>query len=236
VNTSYYSEIESHLVRCNGGHLVRIVGPAFDLVRSWEERGIPLKAVFRGIDRYVERHEAKGPRRRPVRIEFCEADVLDVFDEWRRAVGLSGTGGAGDADGRDAASDVSRKRESLAAHLDRVVARLTALRGAPDRAFDAVLEETVREIDVARASARHARGEARRELIDRLRAMDQRLLTAARQAVAEPELAGLAAEADAELAPFRNRMPVDTYARSHGACIDRLVRERTRLPVISFDP
>jgi hypothetical protein len=54
--------------------------------------------------------------------------------------------------------------------------------------------------------------------------------------VAEPELAGLAAEADAELAPFRNRMPADTYARSHGACIDRLVRERARLPVISFDP
>ena len=42
----------------------------------------------RGIDRYFERYYAKGPRRRPVRIEFCEADILDAFDQWRRAVGI----------------------------------------------------------------------------------------------------------------------------------------------------
>ena len=44
---------------------------------------------MRGIDRYFERYYAKGPRRRPVRVEFCEADVLDVFDEWRRALGIT---------------------------------------------------------------------------------------------------------------------------------------------------
>jgi hypothetical protein len=38
-----------------------------------------------GIDRYFERYYRKGPRRRPVKIDFCEADVLDVFDEWRGA-------------------------------------------------------------------------------------------------------------------------------------------------------
>ena len=49
---------------------------------------MPLKVACRGIDRYFERYYAKGPRRRPVRVEFCDADVLDVFDEWRRAVGV----------------------------------------------------------------------------------------------------------------------------------------------------
>ena len=80
--------IEGYLTRKNDGHLIRIVGPAFERVRGWAETGIPLKVVIAGIDRYFDRYYAKGPRRRPVRIDFCDADVRDVFDEWRRAVGV----------------------------------------------------------------------------------------------------------------------------------------------------
>ena len=32
------AQIESYLCRKNGGHLVRIVGPAFEKVRSWAAR------------------------------------------------------------------------------------------------------------------------------------------------------------------------------------------------------
>ncbi len=78
--------VEAYLCRKNEGHLVRIVGPAFEQVCGWARRGVPLTIAQAGIDRYVERHQAKGPRRRPVRIEFCEADVLDAFDRWRRSV------------------------------------------------------------------------------------------------------------------------------------------------------
>jgi hypothetical protein len=80
--------IETYLTQKNEGHLIRVVGPSFDLVEGWAERGIPLKVAFEGIDRYFERYYRKGPRRRPVKIDFCEADVLDVFDEWRAALGL----------------------------------------------------------------------------------------------------------------------------------------------------
>ena len=86
---TYCREVEAYLCRKNDGHLIRIVGPAFEQVCGWAARGVPLNVVNRGIDRYFERYYAKGPRRRPVRIEFCEADVLDVFDEWRRAVGVA---------------------------------------------------------------------------------------------------------------------------------------------------
>src|SRR4051812_30922397 len=86
--SEYCREIEAHLCRKNDGHLIRVTGPSFDLVSGWAANGIPLKVAFRGIDRYFERYYRAGPRRRPVRIDFCDADVLDVFDEWRRAVGL----------------------------------------------------------------------------------------------------------------------------------------------------
>src|SRR5688572_8754027 len=85
---AYCRAVESYLCRRNEGHLVRVVGPAFDCVAAWAARGVPLRVAYRGIDRCVDRLAAKGNRRRPVKVEFCDADVLDVFDEWRRAVGV----------------------------------------------------------------------------------------------------------------------------------------------------
>ena len=77
---SYCRQLEAYLCRKNDGHLIRIVGPAFEQVCGWAARGVPVKVAERGIDRYFERYYAKGPRRRPVQIQFCEADVFDVFD------------------------------------------------------------------------------------------------------------------------------------------------------------
>ena len=98
----------------------------------------------------------KGPRRRPVRIEFCEADILDAFDEWRRAVGVGSDAGRASDGGEERAG--GRPRESLATHLDRVVARLVARRGGPDRSIDAALDEIVRELDAARVGSKSLRG------------------------------------------------------------------------------
>ena len=48
----YCREIESHLCRKNEGHLVRIVGPVFELVSGWAAQGVPLAVAFKGIDQY----------------------------------------------------------------------------------------------------------------------------------------------------------------------------------------
>ena len=228
---AYCRAIESYLCRRNEGHLVRVVGPAFDCVAAWASRGVPLRVAYHGIDRCVDRHAAKGNRRRPVRVEFCDDDVLDAFTEWRRAVGvpLSSPGaGAGDDAG-------ARRHASLAAHLDRVVARLTALRASGGVNLADVVDPVVAELDAAKAGAKGLRGEARRHLLDRLQALDAEVLAAARARLDAATLAGLATEADAELAPFRDRMPADAHRRAHAASIDRLIRDRLSLPVVSFE-
>ena len=227
----YCRELESYLCRKNEGHLIRIVGPAFEQVCGWSARGIPLRLAMSGIDRYFERYYAKGPRRRPVRIEFCEADVLDVFDEWKRSVGVSGAGSAGDESG----ADLSGPRSSLSAHLERVIARLTTLRAGSDRSLDPVFDDVVRELDAARAKAKSLRGDAREALIDRLRQLDASLIDALRHRCDHSTLERLSAEADEELKPFRARMPAEAYQQSHQACVDRLLRERAGLPTISYE-
>jgi hypothetical protein len=234
----YCRDIESYLCRKNDGHLIRIVGPAFEQVCGWSRRGVPLKVAQRGIDRYFERYYARGPRRRPVRVEFCEADVLDVFDEWRRALGLAtvsgkGEGGQGEEDGPEDAGH--RPHSSLPAHLERVIARLTSLRAGERRALEGALDAAVRELDLARASAHGLRGQPRQAFLERLTAIDRQLLEAVREQCDESTLALLGREADEDLAPFRDRMPREAYEKSHRASVERLLREHARLPVVAYD-
>jgi hypothetical protein len=230
----YCREIESHLCQRNGGHLIRVVGPSFEMVSKWASDGVPLKVAFRGIDRYCERYYQKGPRRRPVRIDFCEADVLDVFDEWRRALGL--TAAASESAPEDE-SPTTRKGPSLPAHIGRVLLRLTQARvaGTPGPGLDALLDRLSAELDTARGSARGLRGDAREALVARLADADRELLQAARSELPDADRQQLEKDAHAELAAFRATMPPAAYTRAHDVAMDRLVRERARLPTLAFE-
>jgi len=240
-------EIETYLCRKNDGHLIRVTGPSFDLVSGWADRGVPIRVAFAGIDRYFERYYRQGPRRRPVRIDFCEADVLDVFDEWRRATGVTQSA----VDSRQSSVDSQQSsvesqqssvesqqssKASLPAHLQRVVMRLTSARsgGSLGPTFDALIDRVADELETARSDARGVRGERRRQLVERLAALDRELLLEARAATDENALDALRREADTELAPFKGGMTADAFARAREAAIDRLVRERYRLPTIAF--
>jgi hypothetical protein len=234
----YCREVERYLCQKNDGHLIRIVGPSFERVSSWASQGVPFKIACRGIDRYFERYYAKGPRRRPVRIDFCEADVLDVFDEWRRAVGLPSAAVMDPTleAGTESRGQHERRGPSLPSHLERVLLRLTAARAndALDQTFDGVLDRVSQELDLAKSEARGVRGAARQQMVDRLAALDRDMLDAARATLGEAELSRLSHDAEEELSAFRVGMSVDAFARARVAAVDRLVRERFALPTITF--
>jgi hypothetical protein len=227
----YCRQIETYLCQKNDGHLIRVVGPSFEMVSGWARDGVPLKVAFGGIDRYVERYYRKGPRRRPVRIDFCEADVLDVFDEWRRATGLTAAAASAGPTLHSA-----RRGPSLPEHLERVLLRLTNARAtnAVGASVDGLIDQISSELDRARAAAGGIRGDARKALLDRLTAADATLLAAARLAVDGTQLDEIRREAEAELKGLAEQMAPDALARAREHAIDHLVRERLRLPTITF--
>jgi hypothetical protein len=228
--SSYCREIETYLCRKNEGHLVRIVGPAFEQVCGWAERGVPLKIAFRGIDRYCDRYYAKGNRRRPVRIEFCEADILDAFDDWRRAVGIAGAAGGA------VPSEPAGRKPSLAAHVERAAARLRTLSFSPVRSapfvarIDRILAELDRFEDVG-----HTRGESRLRIVSRLAALDEELMAAALDEVDPAHAVRLRQEAEEELAPFGARMLPEARQKATGAAFHRLVREALGAPTLTYE-
>ncbi len=234
MNTDEYCrEIEAYLCRKNDGHLIRIVGPSFERVRSWFAQGIPFKVACQGIDAYFVRYYAKGVRRRPVQIDFCENDILDAFDAWRRAVGVRLPG----AEEMQAETQSRRRRRSLPEHLDRVCERVTARRAGmtpPPPGFDAVLDTIVREAAAFRDQPGPLRGETRERITARLAELDRLMLYAARAHADPAAVQAMRTEASTQLLPFRDRMAAETYGSAIEAAVDRLLREREHLPVVAF--
>ena len=230
----YCREIEAYLCRKNDGHLIRIVGPSFERVRSWSAQGIPFKIACQGIDTYFVRYYAKGVRRRPVQIDFCESDILDAFETWRRSVGVRLPGA--EPSGEEAAA--RRRKRSLPEHLDRVCERVTARRAGmtpPPPEFDAVLEAITKEAASFRDLPGPLRGETRARIITRLVELDRMMLDAARAQADPAAVQAMRTEASDQLLPFRDRMPADTYQRAIESAVDRLLREREQLPTVSFE-
>lgn len=239
----YCRAVEAHLTRVNGGHMVRIVGPGFSLVREWEAAGIPLSVVQRAIDQKAERHRqgTAGRSGRPLRIEFCENDVHELFDDWKRAVGVMMTSPderpAGDAPPDVEAPVPSSRRQSLSKHLERVSERLSRLLGRRDlpESFLERVNLTISAVAAARERARTARGAAREAIAAAMRPLDVELMAAAHAMLDEAQREQLLRQAEGELAVYRNRLDPDAWTKALNATMDRALRERFALPVIDPD-
>lgn len=229
---AYCRHVEAYLCRRNGGHLVRIVGPGFDLVRGWAAEGVPLTLVERAIDICSERREARRDGARALRIEFCEADVRAEFQRWRRAVGPYLGGGADEETAAEAAPAAG-----LASHLARAVDRLSraAARLGHSEAFRARLDAVIARVAAVQAESKGARGERRAQFIEALAGIDRDLMDAAREEAARSGLAAdVKAAAATQLAPWRERMPGDAWAGATAAAADRLLRDRLDLPDVTL--
>ena len=227
----YARQVERYLCQKNRGHLVRVVGPAFEMVCGWATTGVPLKIALRGIDRCCERLEARGPRRRPVRVEFCEADVLDAFDDWRRAVGVAASAE------QEQASEPEPRKPALSAHIERAIARLAHARGTgrAESPLQVCIEELIRELEALAPSAARVRGEARAVAVATLARLDATLVEAAVRQLDDVRSRRFREEAAEELAPFGSRMPEDAKAKAAQAAFERLAREAAALPDLRYE-
>jgi hypothetical protein len=227
----YCREIEAYLCRKNDGHLIRIIGPSFERVCTWATQGIPFKIACEGIDRYFVRYYANGPRRRPVQVDFCENDVLDAFDVWRRAVGVRLPGAEPAAE----ESAAKQRKKSLPEHLDRVCEQITNRRAGlnplpPE--YDRVLEDVTNEVSTFKDLPSPIRGETRERVTTRLVELDRIMLDAARGQSNGAALQEMHHEAAEQLRAFRDRMPREAYDRALSAAIDCLIRDREKLPTL----
>lgn len=231
----YCRRVEDHLTRANAGHLVRIVGPGFELVRGWAEAGVPLSVVYRGIDLKAERHR-EGASKRPLRIEFCAGDVQAIFDRWRRAVGIAGLPFEAEDASPEGETAETSKRPSLGRHLDRVIDRMSRAAGRVDmpEGLRAICTRVLGTLAELKESSKRIRGDARAEVEAALEALDREVADGVRLFSPSDWMTAARSEAAADLAPFRSRLPQDAWEHSMDVTVDRLLRGRLGLPFIQL--
>lgn len=135
---NYFTEIEDAFIRRRGKNL--LLSPIdWAMMETWQERGIPLHIVLRGIQSVFDQFE-KNPRPRTIKsLLFCKEEIEAQFAEWTSAqIGKSETAtqDAEQAISLDSIRDFIEKNiavlkavenEMIAESIDRAVSRLIEL-------------------------------------------------------------------------------------------------------------
>src|SRR5262245_37132482 len=107
----YCRQLESYLCRKNDGHLIRIVGPAFEQVCGWSSRGIPAERGVGGHERLLGALRAKGRPPRAGRVEILGGGGPRGFGEGGGSGGGAVGGGGGGGGGRGGGGGWGRSGE-----------------------------------------------------------------------------------------------------------------------------
>ncbi len=88
---NYFTEIEETFVRRRGKHL--LLSPLdWAMIEGWQERGVPLHVVIRGIETVFDAYDKKPSNRSIKGLLYCREEVEAQYAEWTAS--QAGNGGA----------------------------------------------------------------------------------------------------------------------------------------------
>jgi hypothetical protein len=198
---NYFTEIEERFQQRRGAILL-LSTLDWALIETWQEAGVPLEAVLRGIDTAFDKYESRQKRGRMRRVNglaWCAQAVMQAAEELREA-------SAGTAPSAAASGETGFEHERVALHLE---AAANALESSTI-AHEACVATAVRLRELA-AEARGAKSSTtaahEMEAFERvLTVLEEKLFAALTAAAPEELLVALKEHAARELAPFRSRM------------------------------
>src|SRR5260221_8040912 len=118
---SYFTEIEEYFCKKRGSHL--LVSPLdWAIMETWQKAGVPLEAVFKGIDSAFESYgrSRRGAGKPLKSLAYCTDAVLDAAEEANQAA-------AGRAPANSAARSSPFDREQLRQYFQRKMEALQIL-------------------------------------------------------------------------------------------------------------
>ncbi|MGB6430652.1 MAG: hypothetical protein WBF06_08705 [Candidatus Acidiferrales bacterium] len=229
---NYYTEIEEHFWRKRGAHL--LVSPLdWAILETWQQAGIPLTAVLKGIDRAFESYgrSRRGAGKPLKSLAYCVDAVLEAAEQEKEAAAGKGP------ELPRAAHTESFSPSELSAYFARNRERLSqAANGsrvaAPDLA--ARLADASARL-AALAPLLDAPGTIDLEDLERQLTVIEEKLTAAMRACAPDEtLVGIRRDLDRQLAPYRGKMTAAQLGQLEQKYIDKRLWEHYRLPRLSL--
>ncbi len=198
---NYFTEIEERFQQRRGAILL-LSTLDWALIETWQEAGIPLEAVLRGIDAAFDKYESRQKRGRMRRVNglaWCSQAVMEAAEELREA-------SAGTAPSSAIQGETGFEHERVALHLDAAADALDASTIAHDACAATAMR--LRELAAeARAPKTTTTITHEMEAFERvLTVLEEKLFAALTAAAPEDLLVALKEHAARELAPYRSRM------------------------------
>ncbi|MGC9292003.1 MAG: hypothetical protein ACP5EP_04675 [Acidobacteriaceae bacterium] len=230
---NYFTEIEEHFQRRRGS-LLLLSTLDWALVATWQEAGLPLEAVLRGIDATFDKYDARKGRARTRKINglaYCAQEVLRAVEEMHGAsVGAHSPAPA-------AREESGFSAERVAQHLQAAAAQLRTV-PVPEAIASTVKEISTRVHTLAQGffAKKDAAPDSRtlEALEQTLLVLEDKLFAAVFAATPEKDLVALREQSARELAPYRSRLQVAQIRQIEQQFLRRQLFEGLRLPRLSL--
>lgn len=229
---SYFSEIEETFIRRRGRSL--LLSPLdWALIETWQERGVPLHIILRGIEKIFDGIDKQPARKRTVKsLMYCREEIEARYAEWLEAR-------VGEAEIQSPKSEVqtlnSREDltkselfpdETIAAHLEKVTVGLKSARNKANGDLRQTLEKALRRLE--ELAENFSDTEILEENLEKLDAsIDETLLRV-------QDTTKLQKEIGKELENYRHKMEANVYQRTFDLMMLKRLREKTGVPRLSL--
>ncbi len=215
---NYFTEIEETFVRRRGKHL--LLSPIdWAMIEGWQDRGIPLHIVIRGIESVFDGFDKKPGPRTIKGLLYCREEVEAQFLEWSAMQAGKAVEDANNSPGLSA--------ETIVEHIQSVIDALRLCTN-PD-----LREDTERAITrLQELAANHSNDLATTDqaLSDVENLLEHALLTK----TDGTRLAGFEKEIAGQLRPYKSQMESDAYAQTSRVMLLKRLRDEDGIPRLSL--
>jgi hypothetical protein len=227
---NYFTEIEERFQQRRGS-LLMLSTLDWALIETWQEAGVPLEAVLRGIDSAFDKHDAKivrakGRARKVNGLAWCAQSVMEAVEQAREASIGSATSASVDA--VESGFEVERVAVYLVENAEKIEA--AELR-AP---ADGVAVEVITRLRALAVGIRVEPLSSLEELDRTLSVLEEKLFAALVTSAAEDEMVALREQAARELAPYRGKMQAVQIKQVQQQFLQKRMLEARKLPRLSL--
>lgn len=210
---NYFTVIEEHFRGARGTGMFMLSPRDWALVETWQNAGIPLEAVLRGIDATFakrRRRTARGRTQMVNSLAYCAQAIAEEARAMSNAVPGTGCG--------------AKPPFELAAVRDFVARNAATLR---KKGFDDIAE-ALESLDLSALFSDLGK------LEQRLTAIEEKLLARLREVVSEDALLEIRQALERDLKPYRAKMTGDQIAMLEKQFLERRLMESAGLPRLSL--
>jgi hypothetical protein len=227
---NYFTEIEEYFWKKRGSHL--LVSPLdWAIMETWQKAGVPLQAVFKGIDSAFESYgrSRRGAGKPLKSLAYCTDAVLDAAEEANEAA-------AGRAPANSAAKPSPFERDELRRYFQRnsEMLRAAANTHAEKPEFVTLWEEALRALQTCATLVDSPGLLDVEDLERRLTLLDERIHAGMLLNASEELLLRLRREMDGALSAYRRKMKTGQLALVEKQFLQKRLLEEFRVPRLSL--